>query len=252
VSADARSLALAQAGLVTDQAELNRLTAARTAEQTSFEAQNSQSTGILARLEAMNRLSADRPLVGTAHLVLFLLFLSIELLPVLVKVLLNLAQPAAYDKLVKLREDEEVEFEEIRREGRRRAQQARADLVVAAETDRMARELLDREIAARDEAARVAEEAARRKQRRGLGRVLRGLRPGSRRRSDEVAASPAPEALDAGLLEQLTAGSTTLGMWGTTVQQPAVEVLRDALGRPPVPQPRSAEDALLAGVPANS
>jgi hypothetical protein len=249
-SADARSVALAQGDLTTDRAELKRLTDARTAEQASFEAQNAESTGILARLEAMERLSADRPLVGTAHLVLFLLFLCIELLPVLVKVLLNIAEPAAYDKLVKLREDEEVEFEEIRREGRRRAQQARADLVVAAETDRMARELLDREIAARDEAARATEELARRRQRRGLGRVLRGLRPGARSRSDEVATSPAPEALDTGLLEQLTAGSSTIGMWGTSVQQPAVEVLRDAAGRPAVPAPRAAEDVVLAGGPA--
>jgi hypothetical protein len=249
-SADARSVALAQADLVTDQAELSRLTAARAAEQASFEAQNAQSTGILARLEAMSRLSADRPLVGTAHLVLFLLFLSIELLPVLVKVLLNLARPAAYDRLVELREEEEVEFEEIRREGRRRAQQARADLVVAAETDRIARELLDREIAAREEATRQAEEAARKRSRR-LNRVLRGLRPGSRRAAGPAeAASPEPEALDTGLLDQLTADSSMLGMWGTGDLQPAAEVLRDAAGRPAVPMPRAVEDVVLAGGPA--
>ncbi|SDX74416.1 protein of unknown function [Modestobacter sp. DSM 44400] len=242
-SADARSVVIAQADLVTDQASLTRLTDARTAGQANFEAENSDNTGILARLEAMDRLSQDRPLVGAAHLVLFLLFLSIELLPVLVKVLLNMAQPAAYDRLVELREAEEVEFEEIRREGRRRAQQARADLVVAAETDRMARELLDREIAARDEAARAAEEAARRKQRRGLGRVLRGLR----RRSDEVAPAPAPEV---DLFDQLTAGSTTLGMWGTS-QTTSAEVLRDALGRPAVPAPRAAEGVMLTGAAAD-
>jgi hypothetical protein len=250
-SADARSVSLAQAGLVTDQAELSRLTTARAAEQASFEEQNAQSTGILARLEAMSRLSDDRPMVGTAHLVLFLLFLSIELLPVLVKVLLNLARPAAYDRLVEMREEEEVEFEEIRREGRRRAQQARADLVVAAETDRMARELLDREIAAREEAARVAEEAARKRSRR-LSRVLRGLRPGSRRAAGPVeTASPEPEALDTGLLDQLTAEPSTLGMWGTNDLQPVADVLRDAAGRPAVPMPRAAEDVVLAGAPSN-
>lgn len=243
VSAAARSVALAQGDLVTDQAQLRQLTAAKAAEQASFEAQNSQSTGILARLEAMNRLSADRPLVGAAHLVLFLLFLSIELLPVLVKVLMNFAQPGAYDRLIALREAEEVKFEEIRSEGRRRAQQARADLVVAAETDRMARELLDREIAARDAAVRAAEEAARRAQRRGLGRVLRGLR----RRSDDPAPTPAPEALDDALFEQLTADPSALGRWGTAVQQLPVEVLRDALGRPPVPAPRGTENVVLTG-----
>jgi hypothetical protein len=39
-------------------------------------------------------------------------------------------------------------------------------------------------------------------------------------------------------------------MWGTSVQQPAVEVLRDAAGRPAVPAPRAAEDVVLAGGPA--
>jgi hypothetical protein len=253
-SADARSVAQAQSGLAADSATLDRLTRARNAEQAGFEAENAQSTGILARLEAMSRLSADRPLLGTAHLMLFLLFLSVEILPVVMKVLLNFAEPTAYDRMVQLRDDEEVEAEEIRREGRRRAQQARADLVVAAETDRMARELLDREIAARDEAARAAEEAARRKQRRGLSRMVRGL--GARAASTLRPGRPAREerselTVDTGELEALLAAPSALGMWGTSVQQPSAEVLRDAAGRPPVPAPRSAEDAVLMGGPAD-
>ncbi len=253
-SADARSVAQAQSGLAGDQADLKRLTAARDAEQAGFEAENAQSTGILARLEAMSRLSDDRPLVGTAHLMLFLLFLSVELLPVVMKVLLNFAEPAAYDRLVQLREAEEVEGEEIRREGRRRAQQARADLVVAAETDRMARELLDRELAARDEAARAAEEAARRKQAKGLSRVLRGLgsraastlRP-SRGAGQQPAVDRRDGTVDTGELERLLAGPSGIGLWGTTPIDPAAEVLREAAGRPAVPAPRSGQDAVLAG-----
>ncbi|OMQ15002.1 hypothetical protein A7K94_0212510, partial [Modestobacter sp. VKM Ac-2676] len=162
-SADARGIALARTDLAADSAELTRMTEARNAEQAAFDAENGESDGILARLEAMDRLSEERPMVGAAHFMLFLLFLCIEVLPVLVKVLLAFAPPSAYDRLLEVRDDEEIEAEKIRVDGRQRAQRARADLVVAAETDRMAREILEREMAQREEAAR---KAARRRARR--------------------------------------------------------------------------------------
>ncbi|WP_369134675.1 DUF4407 domain-containing protein [Modestobacter sp. I12A-02662] len=223
-SADARAVALAEADLATDSAALARLTDARTAEQAAFEAQNSESDGILARLEAMSRLSEDRPMVATAHLMLFLLFLSVEILPVLVKVLLTLGEPAAYDRLVTARDDEEVLSEQIRSQGRIRAQQARADLLVAAETDRMAREIVDRENAAREEAARRAERRARRRRSRIARIVGDVIRP-----NREVAPEPVAEpTLDTGELEALMIGTAT-----------------DA-DRPRLPAPRPAEDVELA------
>src|SRR4051794_18485425 len=219
-SADARNVAQAQADLSTDQATLTRLTAARDAEQAAFEAQNSESDGILARLEAMSRLSADRPTVATAHLMLFLLFLSVEVLPVLTKVLLNFSEPGAYDRLLKVRDAEEIEAEEIRVDGRRRAQQARADLVVAAETDRMAREILDRENAAREEAAR---KAARRANRR-LPRVLRSL---TASRRPDLALQVEEPTLDTGELEAMMAAPSAVGRWRTSsvpAPRPAAEL----------------------------
>jgi hypothetical protein len=223
----ARSIALAQADLTNDQAELARLTDLRTAEQSAFAAQNSQADGLLARLEAMDRLAADRPAAGTAHLMLFLLFLSIELLPVLMKVLLNFGEPTAYEQLEKMRDEEDVEAEKIRRDGRQRAQQARADLVVAAETDRMAREILDREIAAREEAERVAERKARRQN----GRVARTLRRVFRPAAAPAAAEPAEliePTLDTGELEALMTAPSAVGMWGTSsipAPRPAAELV---------------------------
>jgi hypothetical protein len=224
----ARAVANAQADLTNDQAELTRLTTARAAEVSAFEAQNAQSDGLLARLEAMDRLAADRPAAGTAHLMLFLLFLSVELLPVLMKVLLNFAEPTAYEQLEKMRDEEDVEAEKIRRDGRQRAQQARADLIVAAETDRMAREILDRETAAREEAER---KAARREARRRLPRVLRSVfRPGR----PTTAAAPAADAelieptLDTGELEAMMVAPSAVGMYGTSsvpVPRPAAELL---------------------------
>jgi hypothetical protein len=234
-SADRRAVAQAETDLVTDQAELARLTAARNAEQAAFEAENGESDGILARLEALSRLSDARPLLGTAHLMLFLLFLSIEILPVLMKVMLNFAAPTAYDRLVLLRDEEEVEGEEIRREGRRRAQQARADLVVAAETDRMAREILDKEIAARDEAARLA---ARRAQEGPVARWLRGrfvraadsLRPARTARPGQPPVDELDFRVDTGELQRLMASD-----------------LGAAPRRPGVPAPRPAREEMLVG-----
>lgn len=240
--ADRRSVAQAEADIVGDQAELTRLTDARKAEQAAFEAQNSESNGILARLEAMSRLADDRPVLGTAHLMLFLLFLSIEILPVLMKVMLNFSPPTAYDRMVTLREDEEVAAEEIRREGRRRAQQARADLVVAAETDRMAREILDKEMAAREEAARLA---AKRAQAGPLSRAMRGLRSWTMDaiRPTRAAQPVEPEVeeldlrVDTGELERLMASD--LGRFDAAVRRS---------GRPAVPAPRSTrEDVLVEG-----
>jgi len=236
VSAGARSVAIAQADLATDTAELQRLTAARVAEQDAFDAENAQSDGLLARLEAMDRLAQDRPVAGMAHLMLFLLFLSVELLPVLMKVMLNFAEPTAYDRLAELRDEEDVDAEEIRRNGRQRAQQARADLVVAAETDRMAREILDREIAAREEAERAAERKARRREARSLRRVLGRMVGAPRPATPAVVAPKRPTSLeptlDTGELEAMMVAPSADRRWG------------NAANRPPVPAPRPA--AVLA------
>jgi hypothetical protein len=225
----ARSVALAEADLATDQALLTRLTDTRTAEQATFAAQNAESDGLLARLEAMDRLAEDRPAAGTAHLMLFLLFLSVELLPVLMKVLLNFGDPTAYEQLEKMRDEEDVEAEKIRRDGRRRAQQARADLVVAAETDRMAREILDREIAAREEAERVAERKARRRNGR-FARILRSVVPTRSAASADEPAELIEPTLDTGELEAMMVAPSAVGMWGTAER------------RPPVPAPRPAAE----------
>ena len=56
------------------------------------------SEGILARLEALDRLSAGHPTMHLAHWALFLLFLLIEVLPVLVKSLAVFGGETAYDR----------------------------------------------------------------------------------------------------------------------------------------------------------
>jgi hypothetical protein len=90
------------------QADLARYRSERTqAEQTANEAE-AGNTGLLARLEALDRITEDRPGGAAAHWMLFLLFLSIEVLPVLTKFLASLGSPSVYDRLLS-REDEQID-----------------------------------------------------------------------------------------------------------------------------------------------
>jgi hypothetical protein len=124
-----------------------------------------------------------------------------------------------------MRDEEAVEAEKIRLDGRQRAVQARADLIVAAETDRMAQEILDWEAAAREEAER---KTVRREARRRLPRALRSVF----RRPRPEAATPAEDeiiepTLDTGELEALMTAPSAVGMWGTSsvpAPRPATEL----------------------------
>lgn len=80
----------AQAQLRTAQDQLNALL-------DSFSAQNSADNGVLIRLEALDRLSANDSTLSLARLLLFLLFLVIECLPVTVKLL---QRPGLYEEIL--------------------------------------------------------------------------------------------------------------------------------------------------------
>ncbi|PPK67858.1 DUF4407 domain-containing protein [Actinokineospora auranticolor] len=63
-------------------------------------AQGSREAGLLARIEALDSLTAKRPGLGSAHWVLFLLFAALEVLPVLVKLMQLLGAPTLYEQLL--------------------------------------------------------------------------------------------------------------------------------------------------------
>lgn len=64
----------------------------------SFQDTNNAANGILIRLKALEELSADNSTLNMARILLFLLFLVIELLPVSVKLM---QQPGNYEKILK-------------------------------------------------------------------------------------------------------------------------------------------------------
>ncbi len=138
--AEARSLALATSSLATDSAQLERLTAEQDRLQAQFDATNSGSGGILLRLEALDRLSDSNTTLWAAKTMLSLLFLSVEMLPVLVKLLLNFGPPSAYDRLAALRDDGDVEVEELQKQSRLEIAQAQEELLVMAEKERVDRQ----------------------------------------------------------------------------------------------------------------
>jgi hypothetical protein len=142
-AAEVRSLTQAQADLATDEALVTSLTAEQTRLQAAFDATNANNSGILIRLEALSRLSDRSATLSMAHTMLSLLFMCIELLPVLMKVLLNFGPPSAYDKLSALRDSGDVDVEELQQGARREVEEAQAELLVMAEKDRVERQKQD-------------------------------------------------------------------------------------------------------------
>ena len=135
-----RSMQQAGADLETDRAELARLTEQQTALQASFDATNSDNTGILIRLQALSALSESNATMATAHYMLALLFICIELLPVLMKMLLNFGPRSTYDRLTDLRDDGDLEVEQLQQSARLEVEQAQQELLVMAEKERVDRQ----------------------------------------------------------------------------------------------------------------
>jgi hypothetical protein len=139
-AAEGRSASLAAASLETDKAELARLTAEQDRLQASFDATNEGSGGLLMRLEALDRLGDKNFTLATAQFMLSLLFMSVEILPVLMKLLLNFSPPTAYDRLAALRDEGDVEIEEMAQESRKTVAKAKEELLVMAEKERVDRQ----------------------------------------------------------------------------------------------------------------
>lgn len=80
----------AETDLATAQASLATIETRKTDFQAQSDAAVNASDGIANRLTALDRLSHSNPAAGLAHIMVFLLFFAIELLPVIIKLLRNL------------------------------------------------------------------------------------------------------------------------------------------------------------------
>ncbi|WP_160573687.1 DUF4407 domain-containing protein [Actinomadura physcomitrii] len=106
---DAQNELNGQGGAEGVNAELTRLKKQQSALQAQHAADTRDSDGMALRLEALNRLSQKNGTIGTAHLFVTLMFIAIELLPVLVKMMQLFGPPTVYDDLVAAHERENRE-----------------------------------------------------------------------------------------------------------------------------------------------
>ncbi len=87
------------------QTEVENAEQARAAEIRAHEEAVGNSDGILSRLSALERIGEKDPILGTAHLLLFLFMTAIECLPIIFKTMLALAPPSLYERLSALEEE---------------------------------------------------------------------------------------------------------------------------------------------------
>ena len=99
-----QEVSAAQADLRRVQDQLALLRNQKAEAENAIKQAEDNSDGLLARLQALERLSSGSWMMAAAHTALFLLFLCIEVLPVLVKVLSNAGPPSLYDELLARRE----------------------------------------------------------------------------------------------------------------------------------------------------
>jgi hypothetical protein len=95
----ASAQAKASKDLPVQENKLAGLQAQVTAEQNNAQGAVNNDNGILAQLSALSAAGAANPILKFAQFVVTALFFLIEILPVTVKLLLNLAPPTAYDKV---------------------------------------------------------------------------------------------------------------------------------------------------------
>ncbi len=99
-SAVEQERASAAGTLRADRARLAQLTAQRAAESDAFAAATANDRGLLARLEALERLTQRNPTLRTAYLALLAFLTLIEVLPVLTRFLLSTGPATAYDEIL--------------------------------------------------------------------------------------------------------------------------------------------------------
>jgi len=84
----------------------------------------SQDTGLLTRLKALSNATAGNSTLDVARWLLFALFVVIDLMPVMIKVLLNLGPENNYDKMLEAEENKQLRAAATRRAARLSVEEA--------------------------------------------------------------------------------------------------------------------------------
>lgn len=113
------------------QTQYNRLEAQLKKNEAKAQSAAQGNTGILAQLEDLSAAGAKNPMLSVAQWVVTLLFFCIEILPVTVKVLLNIGPLSTYETLLKNEEDMITDRAKLTRVSRRRDAEREADTQIA-------------------------------------------------------------------------------------------------------------------------
>jgi Domain of unknown function (DUF4407) len=103
-AARADALAQARAALPSAEQQLHADISLEEDETASFNATNENDAGLLIRLKALDDATAGNSTLNAARWLLFMLFTIIEVLPIFVKVLLNLGPENTYEKILDIEE----------------------------------------------------------------------------------------------------------------------------------------------------
>jgi Domain of unknown function (DUF4407) len=136
----AQQKATAAAALPALQAKYSKLETQVAANQANAQNAVQNDNGILAQLQALSTAGAQNPMLGVAQWVVTLLFFFIEILPVMVKVLLNIGPLSPYEKVLKSEEDIITDRAKLRRVTKRRDSERSAEKDIAVDEDMRKRE----------------------------------------------------------------------------------------------------------------
>ncbi|WP_261565491.1 DUF4407 domain-containing protein [Frankia gtarii] len=187
----------------------------------AFNRQNSDNTGLLIRMEALDRITSDpdHRTLANAHLVLLLFITAIECLPILVKFLMSLGKLTTYEQVVAIEERNQLIAEE-EMSARRRATMLLDDQdsyleaqVTRDEKDPAIERLARRTVAVQEEVANAALDAWRDRE---LGRIHDSL-------DDYVATAPPPGTGSLQVSDGPAAWSGRTRGWETAVDEPGVQ-----------------------------
>jgi hypothetical protein len=132
--------AQAKAALPGLENQYNKLEAQLTNNEKQAQGAVEGNTGILAQLQDLSTAGAKDPILGAAQWIVTLLFFCIEILPVTVKVLLNIGPLSTYETLLKNEEDIITDQAKLTRVTRRRDAEREADKRIAIDEDMRRRE----------------------------------------------------------------------------------------------------------------
>ena len=137
-STQAKNQAEAKAQLPSAQAALQAAQSEQAQETGTFTSQNNSNGGLLIRLEALDAVTAGDSTLNAARWLLFALFVVIDCMPVMIKVMLNLGPESNYDRLLEAEEKKQLKVAASNRALRAAAERMAAETVIGEAQSRLA------------------------------------------------------------------------------------------------------------------